>query len=57
MSTSISAGTGAIEKPFIVDADSHWVEHPELFTRLAPEKYRDRVPRSPACPRGSSTVR
>ena len=45
MSTSISSDTGAAEKPFIVDADSHWVEHPELFTRLAPEKYRDRVPR------------
>jgi uncharacterized protein len=29
---------------FIVDADSHWSEHPELFTRLAPAKYRDRVP-------------
>jgi predicted TIM-barrel fold metal-dependent hydrolase len=30
---------------FIVDADSHWCEHPELFTRLAPAKYKDRVPR------------
>lgn len=29
---------------FVVDADSHWSEHPELFTRLAPAKYRDRVP-------------
>jgi predicted TIM-barrel fold metal-dependent hydrolase len=29
---------------FVVDADSHWCEHPELFTRLAPEKYKDRVP-------------
>jgi predicted TIM-barrel fold metal-dependent hydrolase len=32
------------EKTFVVDADSHWCEHPELFTRLAPEKYKDRVP-------------
>jgi uncharacterized protein len=29
---------------YVVDADSHWCEHPELFTRLAPAKYRDRVP-------------
>src|SRR5687767_10462277 len=32
-------------KPFIVDADSHWCEQPDLFTSIAPEKYRDRVPR------------
>jgi predicted TIM-barrel fold metal-dependent hydrolase len=32
------------KKPFIVDADSHWSEHPELFTRRAPAKYKDRVP-------------
>jgi predicted TIM-barrel fold metal-dependent hydrolase len=32
------------ENTFVVDADSHWCEHPELFTRLAPEKYKDRVP-------------
>jgi predicted TIM-barrel fold metal-dependent hydrolase len=32
------------EKLFIVDADSHWSEHPELFTRRAPAKYKDRVP-------------
>jgi uncharacterized protein len=31
-------------KPFIVDADSHWSEHPELFTRRAPAAYKDRVP-------------
>ncbi|CUU54597.1 Predicted metal-dependent hydrolase, TIM-barrel fold [Parafrankia irregularis] len=30
---------------FIVDADSHWSEPPDLFTRRAPEAYRDRVPR------------
>jgi predicted TIM-barrel fold metal-dependent hydrolase len=45
MSTSISGGAGAPARPFIVDADSHWTEHPDLFTQLAPEKYRDRVPR------------
>jgi predicted TIM-barrel fold metal-dependent hydrolase len=33
------------DKPYVVDADSHWCEHPELFTRIAPAKYRDRVPR------------
>ncbi len=33
------------EKPYIVDADSHWTEHPEFFRRLAPPKYKDRVPR------------
>ncbi|KPM53963.1 amidohydrolase [Frankia sp. R43] len=30
---------------FIVDADSHWSEPPDLFTKRAPEAYRDRVPR------------
>jgi predicted TIM-barrel fold metal-dependent hydrolase len=34
----------SVTTDFVVDADSHWCEHPELFTRLAPEKYRDRVP-------------
>jgi predicted TIM-barrel fold metal-dependent hydrolase len=29
---------------FIVDADSHWCEVPDLFTRMAPAEYRDRVP-------------
>jgi predicted TIM-barrel fold metal-dependent hydrolase len=33
-----------VNADFVVDADSHWCEHPELFTRLAPAKYRDRVP-------------
>ena len=30
---------------FIVDADSHWSEPPDLFTSRAPAAYRDRVPR------------
>ncbi|CAI7977740.1 MULTISPECIES: amidohydrolase family protein [unclassified Parafrankia] len=30
---------------FIVDADSHWSEPPDLFTKRAPAAYRDRVPR------------
>jgi predicted TIM-barrel fold metal-dependent hydrolase len=30
---------------FVVDADSHWTEPPDLFTKRAPEKYKDRVPR------------
>jgi predicted TIM-barrel fold metal-dependent hydrolase len=34
-----------ITEAFVVDADSHWSEPEDLFTRLAPEKYRDRVPR------------
>jgi len=29
----------------IVDADSHWTEPHDLFTRVAPAQYRDRVPR------------
>ncbi len=29
----------------MVDADSHWCERPDLFTSIAPAKYRDRVPR------------
>ncbi|HUC37145.1 MAG TPA: amidohydrolase family protein, partial [Acidimicrobiales bacterium] len=29
---------------FVVDADSHWCERPDLFTKLAPAKYKDRVP-------------
>jgi predicted TIM-barrel fold metal-dependent hydrolase len=32
------------ERPFIVDADSHWAEPADLFTSVAPPKYRDRVP-------------
>ena len=33
------------EKQFIVDADSHWSEPADLFTSIAPAKYKDRVPR------------
>jgi len=29
---------------FVVDADSHWSEPPDLFTRRAPAAVRDRVP-------------
>jgi predicted TIM-barrel fold metal-dependent hydrolase len=29
----------------IVDADSHWCEAPDLFTKRAPAAFRDRVPR------------
>jgi predicted TIM-barrel fold metal-dependent hydrolase len=34
-----------LSNEYVVDADSHWSEHPELFTRMAPAKYKDRVPR------------
>jgi predicted TIM-barrel fold metal-dependent hydrolase len=30
---------------FVVDADSHWCEPPDLFTKRAPAALRDRVPR------------
>jgi uncharacterized protein len=33
------------ESAFVVDADSHWCEPPDLFTRMAPAAYKDRVPR------------
>ena len=29
----------------VIDADSHWSEPPDLFTKLAPAEYKDRVPR------------
>ncbi len=29
---------------FVVDADSHWSEPPDLFTKRAPAAFRDRVP-------------
>jgi uncharacterized protein len=29
----------------IIDADSHWSEPPDLFTRIAPAEFKDRVPR------------
>ena len=31
--------------PFIVDADSHWCEPPDLFTKMAPAEFKERVPR------------
>ena len=36
---------GIDDKAFIVDADSHWSEPPDLFTSRATPEYRDRVPR------------
>ncbi len=33
------------EGAFVVDADSHWSEPPDLFTSRAPAAIRDRVPR------------
>jgi predicted TIM-barrel fold metal-dependent hydrolase len=33
-----------LETDFVLDADSHWSEPADLFTRRAPAKYRDRVP-------------
>ncbi len=33
-----------LENTFVVDADSHWSEPADLFTRNAPAKYKDRVP-------------
>jgi predicted TIM-barrel fold metal-dependent hydrolase len=29
----------------VIDADSHWCEAPDLFTKRAPAKFKDRVPR------------
>jgi uncharacterized protein len=40
----MSQNTHSLTDTFVVDADSHWCEHPELFTRLAPAEYKDRVP-------------
>jgi uncharacterized protein len=34
----------ALRDMFIVDADSHWSEPGDLFTRRAPAAYRDRMP-------------
>jgi uncharacterized protein len=31
--------------PFIVDADSHWTEPPDLFTKRAPAAIKNRLPR------------
>jgi predicted TIM-barrel fold metal-dependent hydrolase len=33
-----------LEDTFIVDADSHWSEPPDLFTSRAPAAFRERVP-------------
>ena len=34
-----------LETKYVVDADSHWCEPPDLFTKRSPAAYRDRVPR------------
>jgi predicted TIM-barrel fold metal-dependent hydrolase len=34
-----------LDQTYIVDADSHWAEAPDLFTSRAPERFKDRVPR------------
>ncbi|MBV8952272.1 MAG: amidohydrolase [Actinobacteria bacterium] len=44
MSETRLAEPPVAKPPFVVDADSHWCEHPDLFRRLAPPEYRDRVP-------------
>jgi predicted TIM-barrel fold metal-dependent hydrolase len=33
-----------IEDTYVVDCDSHWSEPADLFTKLAPAEYKDRVP-------------
>ena len=33
-----------LTKPYVVDADSHWSEPADLFTKRAPEHLKDRVP-------------
>ena len=37
--------TATVEDRYVVDADSHWCEPPDVFTKLAPASIRDRVPR------------
>ena len=37
--------TRMLEDTFVLDADSHWCERPDLFTSIAPASVRDRVPR------------
>lgn len=37
--------TSTLETMYVVDADSHWCEPPDVFTKLAPASIRDRVPR------------
>jgi uncharacterized protein len=34
-----------VNADFVVDADSHWSEPPDLFTKRAPAGFEDRVPR------------
>ncbi len=36
--------TSSLSELFVVDADSHWSEPADLFTRLAPTNMKDRVP-------------
>jgi predicted TIM-barrel fold metal-dependent hydrolase len=36
--------TSTLSQMFVVDADSHWSEPADLFTRLAPAHLKDRVP-------------
>src|SRR5262249_7927231 len=36
--------SSTLSQLFIVDADSHWSEPADLFTRLAPAELKDRVP-------------
>src|SRR3989440_2191674 len=36
--------TTTLSEMFVVDADSHWSEPPDLFTRRAPAALKDRVP-------------
>jgi uncharacterized protein len=44
MSATVEA-SGALRDYFIVDADSHWSEPPDLFSSRAPAAMRDRLPR------------
>jgi predicted TIM-barrel fold metal-dependent hydrolase len=41
----MSTNTHLLDDLYIVDADSHWCERPDLFTSLAPAHLKDRVPR------------
>ena len=34
----------SVDVDFVVDADSHWSEPADLFTKRAPAAFRDRVP-------------
>src|SRR5271155_368810 len=37
--------TSMLKDMLVIDADSHWCEAPDLFTKRAPAEFRDRVPR------------